>query len=57
MSPTSSATIECPLQLIHPISNPRKYVPFTWAELRHLFLTTRRVRGKAIALSKFRISN
>ncbi|KAF3622025.1 putative B3 domain-containing protein-like [Capsicum annuum] len=57
MSPTSNATIECPPHLIHPISNPRKYVPFTWAELRHLLLTTRRVRGEAVALSKFCISN
>ncbi|XP_015060097.1 gibberellin 20 oxidase 3-like [Solanum pennellii] len=57
MSPTSNAIIECPPQLIHPIYNPRKYVPFTWAQLRHLLLTTRRVRGKAIALNKFLISN
>lgn len=57
MSPTSSATIECPPQLIDPFSNPRKYESFTWAELRHLLLTTRRVRGKAVALNKFLISN
>ncbi|XP_060210260.1 gibberellin 20 oxidase 3-like [Lycium barbarum] len=45
MNPTSSATIECLHQLIDPVSNPRKYVPFTWAELRHLLLTTRRLLG------------
>ncbi|GMY29936.1 gibberellin 20 oxidase 1 [Fagus crenata] len=30
LSPTSSAIIECAPQLIHPNSNPRKYIPFTW---------------------------
>ncbi|OIS99099.1 gibberellin 20 oxidase 1 [Nicotiana attenuata] len=54
---TISATIECPPQLIDPVFNPRKYESFTWAELRHLVLTTRRVRGKAVALNKFLISN
>ncbi|KAK4727968.1 hypothetical protein R3W88_032885 [Solanum pinnatisectum] len=38
MSPTSNAIIECPPQLIHPIYNPRKYVPFTWTQLRGLLL-------------------
>ncbi|CAN4078048.1 unnamed protein product [Withania somnifera] len=57
MNPTSSVTIECPSQLIDPASNPRKYVPCTWAELWHLLLTTRRVRGKAVAINKFLISS
>ncbi|OIS99691.1 increased dna methylation 1 [Nicotiana attenuata] len=57
LNPTSSATIECPPQLIDPVSNPRKYVPFTWAELRHRLLTTRRVRGKVVAINKFLISS
>ncbi|XP_009597700.1 gibberellin 20 oxidase 1-like [Nicotiana tabacum] len=57
LNPTSSATIECPPQLIDPVSNPRKYVSFTWAELRHHLLTTRRVRGKAVAINKFLISS
>ncbi|CAN4127685.1 unnamed protein product [Withania somnifera] len=56
MNPTSSATTECPPQLINPVSNPRNYVPFTWAELRYLLLTTRRVRGRAVAINKFLIS-
>lgn len=37
MNPTSSATIECPPQLIDSVSNPRKYVPFTWVELGTFF--------------------
>ncbi|WMV43521.1 hypothetical protein MTR67_036906 [Solanum verrucosum] len=57
MNPTSSATIECPQQLIDSVSNPRKYVPFTWGELRHLLLTTRRVRGKTVAINNFLISS
>ncbi|XP_069144645.1 jasmonate-induced oxygenase 1-like [Solanum lycopersicum] len=57
MNPTSSATIECPPQLIDSVSNPRKYVPFTWGELQHLLLTTRRVRAKAVAINNFLISS
>ncbi|KAJ8526727.1 hypothetical protein K7X08_029204 [Anisodus acutangulus] len=37
MNPTSSATIKCPPQLIDPVSNPRKYVPFTWANCGTFF--------------------
>ncbi|KAJ7952564.1 putative Gibberellin 20 oxidase [Quillaja saponaria] len=50
MSPTSSAIIECPSQLIDPKNNPRKYVAFTWEHFRKELLAEKRVVGKTALL-------
>ncbi|KAK9275169.1 hypothetical protein L1049_022430 [Liquidambar formosana] len=56
LSPTSSAIIECPAQLMDPVTNPRKYVPFTWADFRKELLIQKRVLGKT-AIDRYRISH
>lgn len=55
MSPTNNAIIECPPQLMDPLKNPKKYVPFTWGEFRKELLIQKRVLGKT-ALNRFLIT-
>lgn len=55
LSPTSSAIIECPPQLLDPITNPKKYAPFTWGDFRKELLVQKRVLGKT-ALNRYLIS-
>ncbi|KAF3971132.1 hypothetical protein CMV_005236 [Castanea mollissima] len=56
ISPSSSAIIDCPPQLMDPNANPRKYIPFKWEDFKKELLVQKRVVGKT-ALNRFLISN
>ncbi|KAK2989703.1 hypothetical protein RJ640_012924 [Escallonia rubra] len=56
MSPTATATIDCPPQLMDPETNPRRFVPFTWGDFRRELLIQKRVLGKT-AFNRFLISH
>lgn len=55
MSPSDSATIECPPEIMDPLFNPRKYESFTWADFKKQLLVQKRVVGKT-ALERYLIS-
>ncbi|GLT58583.1 hypothetical protein SLA2020_314630 [Shorea laevis] len=45
-SPTSTAIIDSPPQLVDPIHNARKFKPFTWGDFRNELISQKRVAGK-----------
>ncbi|KAF6149973.1 hypothetical protein GIB67_008694 [Kingdonia uniflora] len=55
ISPSTYATIDAPPELIDPIINPRKYVPFTWGDFRKELIIQKRVLGKT-ALQRYAIA-
>ncbi|PQP93327.1 gibberellin 20 oxidase 1-like [Prunus yedoensis var. nudiflora] len=55
MSPSNSALIECPPELMDPKTNPKKYQPFTWGDFKKELLVQKRVVGKT-ALERYLIS-
>lgn len=55
MSPSNSALIECPPELMDPKTNPKKYQPFTWGGFKKELLVQKRVVGKT-ALERYLIS-
>ncbi|KAK9927666.1 hypothetical protein M0R45_024838 [Rubus argutus] len=55
MSPSDSATIECPPEIVDPLFNPRKYESFTWGDFKKQLLVQKRVVGKT-ALERYLIS-
>ncbi|GLT91116.1 hypothetical protein SLE2022_090220 [Rubroshorea leprosula] len=55
LSPTSSAMIDSPPQLVDPIHNAWTFKPFTWGDFRNELISQKRVVGKT-ALNRYLIT-